>query len=74
MWANGDSVRAEIRLDFKQRPGRACAQAGCQPFSQELGLTTTIRRGEYLVFGERAFDTPDGRGTMFYIVNWPETE
>ena len=71
---NGDSVRAEIHLEFNQRPGAGCAQAGCQPFRQELGLTTTIRRGEYLVFGERAFDTPDGRGTMFYVVNWPEAQ
>jgi hypothetical protein len=76
VFANGDTVRAEIRLDFRQDPGRACAQAqgGCQPFRQELGLTTTIRRGEYLVFGERAFDTPDGRGTMFYVVHWPAAE
>lgn len=74
VFANGDTVRAEIRLEFNQRPGPACAQAGCQPFRQNLGLTTTIRRGEYLVFGERAFDTPDGRGTMFYVVNWPAAE
>lgn len=74
VFANGDSVRAEIRLQFQKRPGRACAEQGCAPFRQELGLTTTIKRGEYLVFAERAFDTPDGRGTMFYVVNWPDAE
>jgi RNA polymerase sigma-70 factor, ECF subfamily len=50
--ANGDSVRAEIRLEFAKLPGPACAQQSCNPFKQDLGLTVTIRRGEYLVLGE----------------------
>jgi hypothetical protein len=70
--ANGNNLRAEIDLEYTMRPGRACAQAGCQPFQQMLGLTTSIKRGEYLVLGERAFNTPDGRGTMFYVVHWPD--
>lgn len=61
--ANGDSADAAIRLSFS-RP----------PLSQNLNVDVTIRRGEYLVIGERSTGEPDNRGRLFYVVHWPQGE
>ena len=59
--ANGDSLRAEIFLEFTEAPvARMRSGTVATPFHQELGLTVTIQRGEYLVLGERAFSGADG--------------
>jgi len=38
--------------------------------TQQLRVTVTITRGEYVVLGEQS--NAEGAGSTFYIVNWPE--
>ena len=55
--AVGDSLTASVNLSYKDA-------------DQELAVTVTIKRGEYLVLGEQS--AAEGAGTTFYIVNWSE--
>lgn len=55
--AVGDSLTASVNLSYKDA-------------NQELHVTVTIKRGEYLVLGEQS--AAEGAGTTFYIVNWSE--
>jgi hypothetical protein len=66
--ANGNDLSGGLRISF-QRP----------PTAQNLSLEVSMKRGEYLVLGERTFSVEDEtavsktrRGTLFYIVHWPE--
>lgn len=56
--ANADSVSAAIQLTFSP--------------AQALNVEVTIRRGEYVVLGERTAGEPDKSGRLFYVVHWPQ--
>jgi hypothetical protein len=45
-----------------------------QPFQSQLSVSTVLKRGEYVVLGERTFNMPDQSGTLFYVVHWPEAQ
>jgi hypothetical protein len=53
----GDSLSAQMDLEFKE------------PY-QQLHVSVTIKRGDYVVLGEES--TADGTSTIFYVVNWSE--
>jgi hypothetical protein len=59
--ATGDSVDLSAQLSFTQ-----------QPMSQSLNVDVTIKRGEFLVLGERTAGEPDASGMLFYVVHWPQ--
>jgi len=56
--ANADSVNVSLQLTFTP--------------AQALNLEVTIRRGEYLVLGERSAGEPDKPGKLFFVVHWPQ--
>ena len=80
--ANGDTVNAAIQLSFSPLPAGASAAAGADNaaeavaaaavVAQALTVDVTIRRGEYLVLGERTAGEPDKSGRLFYVVHWPQ--
>ncbi len=78
--ANADSVSVSLQLTYS--PVRAAATAGADEaaeavaaaavVAQSLNLEVTIRRGEYLVLGERTAGEPDRSGKLFFVVHWPQ--
>ena len=78
--ANADSVSVALQLNFS--PVRASAAAGADAaaeavaaaalVAQGLNVEVTIRRGEYLVLGERTAGEPDKSGRLFFVVHWPQ--
>ncbi|HZF29769.1 MAG TPA: hypothetical protein VE907_11655 [Gammaproteobacteria bacterium] len=80
--ANADSVSVAIQLTFSPLPADANAAAGADSaaeavaaaavVAQSLNVEVTIRRGEYLVLGERTAGEPAKSGRLFYVVHWPQ--
>ena len=78
--ANGENVSVDIQLTFS--PLRASGAAGADAaaeavaaaalVAQGLNVDVTIRRGEYLVLGERTAGGPDKSGRLFFVVHWPQ--
>lgn len=78
--ANADSVSVDIQLTFS--PLRTSAAAGADAaaeaiaaaalVAQGLNVDVTIRRGEYLVLGERTAGEADKSGRLFFVVHWPQ--
>ena len=58
--ASGDTVDVMAQISFKR-----------QPVSQSLDVSVTIKRGEFVVLGERTAG-PDEHGMLFYVVHWPQ--
>jgi hypothetical protein len=73
--ANGDSLDLIAQISFKQPFAPANGGSASGP-PQSLSVNVTIKRGEFLVLGERTtrefFDDKPGKGMLFYIVNWPQ--
>jgi hypothetical protein len=71
--ASGDAVDLAAQISFTRAP-----------LSQSLNVTVTIKRGEFLVLGERTASEPgkpdkaeqsdksEKLGTLFYVVHWPQ--
>jgi hypothetical protein len=60
---NGDDLSGGLNIGF-QRP----------PTSQKLSLEVGMKRGEYLVLGERTFHEEEKSGLLFYVVHWLEAQ
>jgi hypothetical protein len=79
--ANGDSLNADVQLSFTRMPSFPRQNQPqnqqiqvFQPFQSQLSVSTVLKRGEYVVLGERTFNMPDQSGTLFYVVHWPEAQ
>ena len=77
--ANTDSVSVAIQLTFSPvHAGPAGADAAAEAVAaaalvaQGLNVEVTIRRGEYLVLGDRTTGEPDQSGRLFFVMHWPQ--
>jgi hypothetical protein len=59
---NGNTLAGGFRISFQRPPA----------ISQNLSVDVDMKRGEYLVLGERTFREDEKSGLLFYIVHWPE--
>jgi hypothetical protein len=59
--ANGDGIDLSAQISFAR-----------QPVSQNLDVTITIKRGEYVVLGERTAAADKTGLLAFFVVHWPQ--
>jgi hypothetical protein len=65
--ASGDSLDLMTQISFARKP-----------VVHSLNVNVTIKRGEFLVLGERTTpgepgkDQPEKPGMLFYVVHWPQ--
>lgn len=69
--ASGDGVDVAAQISFARRPFPAHAVTGGS-VKQSLNVRVTIKRGEFVVLGERTAGEPDEHGMLFYVVHWPQ--
>jgi hypothetical protein len=58
--ANGDALSGSLKIAFHE-----------PQISQNLSIDVGMKRGEYLVLGERTFREDERSGLLFYVVHWP---
>jgi hypothetical protein len=71
---NGDNVNVAIQLTFAPRPQPPPPTNNAfytPPAPQSLNVDVTMKRGEFLVLGERTAGGSD-TGRLFYVVHWPQ--
>ena len=69
--ANGDNVDVTAQISFARRPAATHAVTGLD-VRQNLDVSVTIKRGEFVVLGERTAGESNEHGMLFYIVHWPQ--